>query len=520
MLRTQKASAVSLLSLIAFYSLASCTTNQTQVELPHLPKVEVHITAGSNAAGRALASTTETDESLLEAEFKKILTSEDPAKSTMLYIDRIARIFYHTQGLLNDYDAKIDDLSKQDGVTSEAMQTDESYARLLSAWTMREEALTKIRYFYSRALETEMDRGNDSKAARERQDSAMIMTKTFRDALRSSSSSTNRLAKQDLISEVRQANAAFHDGQISQEDVAPEATKRAEKIDKMLQKQIFSDTDDLQNFYTRNSAQLQRETKRARGDSELSAELEKRVPEMKMHLAAQYEQRTPQSAGGGYAPGLGRKGMLNGDEFKTGRWALTFDDGPHPTYTPMDLANLKAAGIKTTFFWLAKNVEALKSVVASAKAAEMIIGNHSWTHPQLTKLGPASLNHEIVDSTAVDVSIYGFKPKFFRCPYGACGSQTSAVRQKIADQGMISVIWNVDSLDWQDHNPATIYARVKKQMAVQKKGIILFHDIHPQSVIASKMLMADFKAGQKTGQYRTVTIEQALDELNSAEGMK
>jgi peptidoglycan/xylan/chitin deacetylase (PgdA/CDA1 family) len=51
--------------------------------------------------------------------------------------------------------------------------------------------------------------------------------------------------------------------------------------------------------------------------------------------------------------------------------------------------------------------------------------------------------------------------------------------------------WRVDSLDWQDHNPESIRDRVVTQMNAVKKGIILFHDIHPQSAAAAK-LMTDY----------------------------
>jgi peptidoglycan/xylan/chitin deacetylase (PgdA/CDA1 family) len=525
MMRAQKASAVSLLCLLSFYSLASCTTNQTAVDLLYLPKIEAHISEHSAGVRRTIASTNVEvgGEKSLESEFQQVLNSENPIESTKNQIDRLVRIFYRTQGLLNDYDAKTDELYKQGHSGAEpngkTLQTDETYARLLSAWTIREEALSKIRYFYTRSLEIGMDRGIESKAAREQQDHALLMNKAFRETILSAPNSTNRLAKQDLISEMMQVNFAFHDYQLAHDQQMAEVTKQNDAFNGLLEKQLIEDSDDLQKFYDRNAAQLKRETQGASGDVELNSELAKRTPELMNDLADQYEQRTPQS-NGGYAPGLGHKGMLSGMEFKTGRWALTFDDGPHPKYTNLDLANLKQAGIKTTFFWLAQNISLMKSIVTSAKEAGMTLGNHSWSHSQLTKLGAAGLIHEIDDSTKVDASAYGFKPKFFRCPYGACGSQTSVVRQKIAEQGMISVIWNVDSLDWQDHNPASIYARVKKQMAVQKKGIILFHDIHPQSVAASKMIMADFVAGEKIGKYRAITMGQALEELNSAEGMK
>ncbi len=174
-----------------------------------------------------------------------------------------------------------------------------------------------------------------------------------------------------------------------------------------------------------------------------------------------------------------------------GSWQLTFDDGPHSTHTPKILANLRAHGLKAKFFWLAQNVPSRSGIVNNANAQGMTLCNHSYSHPQLTKLGQAGLKKEIVDSTTLLTKYYGYRPKWFRCPYGACGKAGSAVRKMIAAEGMTPMFWNVDSLDWSDKSPTSIYKRVKKQMASQGSGIILFHDIHSQSVTASEMVMRD-----------------------------
>jgi peptidoglycan/xylan/chitin deacetylase (PgdA/CDA1 family) len=505
---------IQVLVVVALFSIAiaSCTTSQTAL-FPPLPPIEAHVISGQVAPKRSLASTT--DESILEAEFQQIMSSDDVDKVAHKQVDRIARIFYRTQAFLNDYDAKIDEVSKQENPPENALQTDDAYARLIAAWGLREETLEKISYFYKRALETEMNRAGDTPVARSLQDRAMLMNRAIRNAALSASNSTNRLAKQDLLRELIRVNQDFRESLNTVTADGPTNKDLGQETNgaiAVLSEQLINNPKDMQSFYERNQRQLERETESSIKDAELTQEMERLVPDAKRHLAEQFEQRTPQSVGA-VAPGLGRSGMMNGFEFSPGTWALTFDDGPHARYTPQALANLKASGMKATFFWLANNVSRMRSIVAQAKEVGMTLANHSYTHANLPKLGPAGLKHEIEDSTAVDVAA-GFHPRFFRCPYGACGSQTSVVRQKIADLKMVSVTWNVDSLDWQDKNPASVYARVKKQMAVQKRGIILFHDIHPQSIAASKMVMDDLAAGQKKGTYRTVTIDQAFDELN------
>jgi peptidoglycan/xylan/chitin deacetylase (PgdA/CDA1 family) len=63
---------------------------------------------------------------------------------------------------------------------------------------------------------------------------------------------------------------------------------------------------------------------------------------------------------------------------------------------------------------------------------------------------------------------------------------------------MIHTSWNVDTLDWQDRNANSIFERTKKQVDILGRGIILFHDIHPQSVQAVKLLIPYMKKVKDT----------------------
>jgi len=116
----------------------------------------------------------------------------------------------------------------------------------------------------------------------------------------------------------------------------------------------------------------------------------------------------------------------------------------------------------------------------------MGLGSHSYTHANLGKSG-ANLNREIGDAKSVLESIYGTRLNFFRLPYGS-GTRSSRVQSKIRSLGMEHFFWNVDSLDWKKSTPEQIYQRTKKQMDVQGKGILLFHDIHQRTVETTKLL--------------------------------
>ena len=209
-------------------------------------------------------------------------------------------------------------------------------------------------------------------------------------------------------------------------------------------------------------------------------------------------------------PSAGKDGNIFGDTFPVGTWALTFDDGPSNVYTPTILKNLANHQMHATFFVLAQQLKLYPLVAKAEQSAGMTYGNHSYTHLQLTKVNDVTLHHEIIDAAAVDTQVFGIKPAYMRLPYGA-GVSVPKIRQMIAAAGMIHVYWNVDTLDWQDHNPSTVYARAIAQMHQLKKGIILFHDIHPQSVVASNLVM-DYMV---KNHLRQVTIPAIVDEINA-----
>ena len=77
---------------------------------------------------------------------------------------------------------------------------------------------------------------------------------------------------------------------------------------------------------------------------------------------------------------------------------------------------------------------------------------------------------------------------------------------------MIHVFWNIDTLDWQDKNPKTILALSIKQMnaSANNSGIILFHDIHSQSVTASTMLMDYLNAKG----FITCSVQAVVEQMN------
>jgi peptidoglycan/xylan/chitin deacetylase (PgdA/CDA1 family) len=244
---------------------------------------------------------------------------------------------------------------------------------------------------------------------------------------------------------------------------------------------------------------------------EVKEEVENSAADLSEELNEAGLAREPQSAA--VVPSVGASGNIDGTSFARGTWAITFDDGPHPLITEKDLVNLQASNTPATFFWLAKNVEVETNLVKKVQAAGFPVEDHSWSHPRLDQAEDlarlhTNLDREINQSFALDTKIYGQKPRFFRCPYGA-GLRNPVIRGMIAKNGMIHVSWNVDSLDWHDANPASVQRRVEQQMAANGRGIILFHDIHTPALTVLPALVS-----KNAGKIRWVSIPEIVDELN------
>jgi peptidoglycan/xylan/chitin deacetylase (PgdA/CDA1 family) len=162
---------------------------------------------------------------------------------------------------------------------------------------------------------------------------------------------------------------------------------------------------------------------------------------------------------------------------RNGYVGLTFDDGPSPT-APDLLKALKREGLRATMFNQGNNALARPELVRAERRAKMWVGNHTFTHPDLTKLEEAQRFQEIASTQWVLRDITHREPTLFRPPYG---STNDAVRADADRVGVLEVLWTVDSEDW---NGATVDQIVAKAATLTDGGIILMHDWPPNTVQA------------------------------------
>jgi peptidoglycan-N-acetylglucosamine deacetylase len=160
--------------------------------------------------------------------------------------------------------------------------------------------------------------------------------------------------------------------------------------------------------------------------------------------------------------------------------AMTFDDGPSAENTPRLLEMLKQRNIKATFFLIGQNAASNPDLVRRILADGHEIGNHSWTHPQLSKLSDDRVTMEITKTQDAIKDASGFSPTLLRPPYGAI---TPRQREWIEDRfGLNVILWSVDPFDWKRPGASVITQRILSQ--VRPGAIILSHDIHKQTVDA------------------------------------
>ena len=179
--------------------------------------------------------------------------------------------------------------------------------------------------------------------------------------------------------------------------------------------------------------------------------------------------------------------------------ALTFDDGPNPATTNQALDTLSKYGIKATFFVLGKNVSGNEEILKRMKADGHVIGNHSWSHPVLSKLSLDEAKKQITDTEDALTKVLGSSSKLMRPPYGAI---TDDIRNSL---DLSFIMWDVDSLDWKNKNEASILTEIQRE--VKNGSIILMHDIHAETVHALPKVI-DYLKGQG---YDFVTIPDLLD---------
>lgn len=154
-----------------------------------------------------------------------------------------------------------------------------------------------------------------------------------------------------------------------------------------------------------------------------------------------------------------------------GRIAISFDAAWGGDKTEKILDILDENGVKATFFlvdiWTQRFPELVKEIAARGHE----IGNHSTTHPEMSKLSREQIAKELETMSANVEKLIGQRPVLFRPPYGDYNNDVVTVAR---ENGYEVIQWSVDSLDWKNKGVQPLIDRATKN--VKSGDIVLFHN--------------------------------------------
>jgi peptidoglycan-N-acetylglucosamine deacetylase len=162
---------------------------------------------------------------------------------------------------------------------------------------------------------------------------------------------------------------------------------------------------------------------------------------------------------------------------KPGELALTFDDGPNPAWTPRLLDLLAEHKVHATFFMVGKFAKAERELARRVVDAGHLVGNHTWSHPDLSRARASNILDELTRTNDLLADIVGTPMRYFRPPFGARRPYVLKLARQL---GLIPVTWNAMTSDWSEPSADKIAGNLMKKIeANQRRGSatnIVLHD--------------------------------------------
>ena len=196
---------------------------------------------------------------------------------------------------------------------------------------------------------------------------------------------------------------------------------------------------------------------------------------------------------------------------RPGEIALTFDDGPNPTWTPKLLDVLAAHQVHATFFMLGGFAQSQTELVRRIAAEGHLVGNHSWSHPDLSRISARRVREELAQTNDLLEQMIDAPVRYFRPPFGA---RRPVVFRIARELGLAPVLWNAMTNDWSEPLADQIAARLaEKADRLTQNGHAVNFVLHDgghraqgtnrePSVKAAEQLVARYKSS-----HRFVTLE-------------
>lgn len=185
--------------------------------------------------------------------------------------------------------------------------------------------------------------------------------------------------------------------------------------------------------------------------------------------------------------------------------AISFDAAWGADKTEKIMQTCQEYGANATFFLVGFWVDKYGDMVSKINQNGFEIGTHSKTHPDMTKLSKESIREELVDSISLITNITGKQVNYFRPPYGAYNNELLDIAESV---GLVTVQWNIDSLDWKGLSAATIAERVLGQL--KNGSIILMHNNADHVIEALIMILSRLNQLQ----YKVTSVGELVYKTN------
>jgi peptidoglycan-N-acetylglucosamine deacetylase len=179
--------------------------------------------------------------------------------------------------------------------------------------------------------------------------------------------------------------------------------------------------------------------------------------------------------------------------------ALTFDDGPHPAFTPRLLEALRQLDVPATFFVVGKMVDRAPDLVRQEAWNGHEVANHTYSHVRLPTVPARLAEAELVRGADAIRRALGSTTRLYRPPGGEYDADVIAVTRRLGD---VMVLWTDDPADFANPGAARIEARVLRKIA--NGGILLLHDGIQQTLD----ILPDLVTRLKAKGFRFVTCSQ------------
>ena len=180
--------------------------------------------------------------------------------------------------------------------------------------------------------------------------------------------------------------------------------------------------------------------------------------------------------------------------------SITFDDGPHPEFTPMALTLLKQYNAKATFFCIGKNIEKYPELFKEIIRQGHTVGNHTFSHANTFGFfGTVKVMEELSQTNDLVHSLTDLKMKLYRPAFGVTNPSIARAVEKLH---LNSIGWNVRSLDTTYRSENQVLKRITTR--TQKGAIILLHDTSAKSMAVLERLLV-FLEERKL---KSVTVDQ------------